>query len=166
MNYEYDLPLQWRHNEHDGVPNHQCLDWLLNRLFRRRPMKTSKFRVTGLCGGNSPVTDEFPAQRASNAENVSIWWRHHGIRFALCCVLLWLENGRFHSCSSRLLHWKCSIVPTPGKPTSRRWINGNNNISKWNRDNHNQKGQRNRVYILRDVVYTESNHYAVPPLRD
>ena len=24
-----------------------------------------------------PVTGEFPAQRASNAENVSIWWRHH-----------------------------------------------------------------------------------------
>ena len=21
---------------------------------------------------------EFPAQMASNAENVSIWWRHHG----------------------------------------------------------------------------------------
>ena len=30
-----------------------------------------------LCAGNSPVTGEFPAQRASNAENVSIWWRHH-----------------------------------------------------------------------------------------
>ena len=27
--------------------------------------------------GNSPGTDEFPAQMASNAENVSIWWRHH-----------------------------------------------------------------------------------------
>ena len=27
--------------------------------------------------GNSPVTGEFPAQMASNAENVSIWWRHH-----------------------------------------------------------------------------------------
>ena len=39
--------------------------------------KTSKLRVTGLCVGNSPVTGEFPAQRASNAENVSIWWRHH-----------------------------------------------------------------------------------------
>ena len=25
----------------------------------------------------SPVTGEFPAQRASNAENFSIWWRHH-----------------------------------------------------------------------------------------
>ena len=31
-----------------------------------------------LCAGNSPVTGEFPTQRASNAENVSIWWRHHG----------------------------------------------------------------------------------------
>ena len=24
----------------------------------------------------------FPAQRASNAENISIWWRHHVIEFA------------------------------------------------------------------------------------
>ena len=40
-----------------------------------------KHRVTGLCAGNSPVTGEFPAQRASNAENVSIWWRHHDARF-------------------------------------------------------------------------------------
>ena len=52
---------------------------LLNRLFRRRTKKTSKPRVTGLCVGNSPVTGEFPAQMASNAENVSIWWRHHGV---------------------------------------------------------------------------------------
>ena len=40
--------------------------------------KISKLRVTGLCAGNSPGTGEFPAQMASNAENVSIWWRHHG----------------------------------------------------------------------------------------
>ena len=39
--------------------------------------KTSKLRVTGLCAGNSPGTGEFPAQMASYAENVSIWWRHH-----------------------------------------------------------------------------------------
>ena len=26
--------------------------------------------------GNSPVTGEFPVQMPSNAENVSIWWRH------------------------------------------------------------------------------------------
>ena len=44
---------------------------LLNRLFRRRSKKTSSA---------SPVTGEFPAQMASNAEKVSIWWRHHGQR--------------------------------------------------------------------------------------
>ena len=71
------ITLQWCHNEHDGVSNHQPHDCLLNRLFRRRSKKTSKLRVTGYCGGNSPVTGEFPAQRASNAENVSTWWRHH-----------------------------------------------------------------------------------------
>ena len=43
--------------------------------------KTSKLRVTGLCVGNSPGTGEFPAQRASYAENVSIWWRHHAYGF-------------------------------------------------------------------------------------
>ena len=31
--------------------------------------------------GNSPATGEFPSQRASNAENVSIWWRHHDLIF-------------------------------------------------------------------------------------
>ena len=44
---------------------------------RRRSKKTSKLRVTGLCEGSSPVTGEFLAQRASNAESVSMWWRHH-----------------------------------------------------------------------------------------
>ena len=63
--------------ERDGVSNHQPHDCLLNRLFRRRSKKTSKLCVTGLCAGNSPLTGEFPAQRVSNAENVSIWWRHH-----------------------------------------------------------------------------------------
>ena len=70
--------LLWRHNGCDGVSNHQPHNCLLNCSFRRRSQKTSKLRVTGLCGGNSPVTGEFPAQIASNAENVSMWWRHHG----------------------------------------------------------------------------------------
>ena len=41
--------------------------------------KTSKVRVTGFCVGNSPGNGEFPAQMASNAENVSIRWRHHAM---------------------------------------------------------------------------------------
>ena len=34
--------LQWRHNGHDGVPNHQPHHCLLNRLFERISKKTSK----------------------------------------------------------------------------------------------------------------------------
>ena len=66
------------HNGRDGVSNHQPHDCLLNPLFRRRSNKTSKSALLTLCEGNSPVTGEFPTQRASNTENVSIWWRHHG----------------------------------------------------------------------------------------
>ena len=36
--------LQWRHNGRDGVSNHQRLDCLLNRFYRRRSKKTSKLR--------------------------------------------------------------------------------------------------------------------------
>ena len=71
------LTLRWRHNVHGVVSNHQPHQCLLNRLFGCRSKKTSKLRVTGLCAGYSPETGEFPAQMASNAENVSIWWRHH-----------------------------------------------------------------------------------------
>ena len=39
--YIYIVSLQWRHDERDGVSNHQCLDCLLNHLFRRTPKKTS-----------------------------------------------------------------------------------------------------------------------------
>ena len=49
-------PLQWRHNEPDGVTNHRHLDCLLNCLFRCKSKKTSKLCFTGLCEGNSPVT--------------------------------------------------------------------------------------------------------------
>ena len=41
-----------------------------------RSKRTSKPLVPGLCAGNSPLAGEFPAQKLSNAENVSIWWLH------------------------------------------------------------------------------------------
>ena len=73
------MSLQWRHNESGGVSNHQRLDCLLNRVFRRRSKKTSKLRVTGLCEGKSPVTGEFLAQRANSAkifpfDDVIMWF--------------------------------------------------------------------------------------------
>ena len=76
------IPLQWRHNEHHGTSNHQSHDCLLNRIFGHISKKTSKLRATDLCAGYSPVAGEFPAQRVSNSENVSIRWRHHAmVRF-------------------------------------------------------------------------------------
>ena len=91
--------LQWRHNEHDGVSNHRRLYCLLNRLFRRRSKRISKLRVTGLCEENSPVTGEFPAQRTSNAENVSIWWRH---------------NVKGRSCEMVSLSWRYHVYSDCG----------------------------------------------------
>ena len=88
-------PLQWRHNGRDCVSNHQPHDCLLNRLYRRISKKPQKLRVTGLCAGNSLGTGELPAQMASYAENVSIWWRHHTypmtqwmcvLDFQYCCL--------------------------------------------------------------------------------
>ena len=81
----WTFPLIWRHNGHDSISNHQPQDCLFKRLFRCRSKKTSKLRVTGVCAGNSPGTGEFPAQMANDAENVSIWWRHH----VPCLCLSW-----------------------------------------------------------------------------
>ena len=105
----YD-PFRWRHYGRDSVSNHQPRDCLFNRLFRRRSKKTSRLRVTGLCVGNSPGTGEFPAQMASNAENVFIW-RHH----AVC-------NKLSHYARRRLgLKLKRGIVIGPRESHKRKW---------------------------------------------
>ena len=95
-------PLLWRHNDHDGVSNHQPHGCLLNRLFRRRSKKISKLRVTGLCVGNSPGTGEFPAQMASYAENISIWWRHHA------------NNKAIDGCPTSLENYMETLAPEAG----------------------------------------------------
>ena len=71
------LTLEWHHNQRDDVSNHRRLECLFNRFLGRISKKTSTLRVTGLCEGNPPVTNRFSSQRASNAENISVWWRHH-----------------------------------------------------------------------------------------
>ena len=53
-------PLQWRHNERDGVSNHRRLDCLLNRLLRRRSKRASMLRFTGLCDENPPLNVWMP----------------------------------------------------------------------------------------------------------
>ena len=50
FHFTFGYSLRWRQNGRDSISNHQPHDCLLNRLFRRRSKKTSKLRVTGLCG--------------------------------------------------------------------------------------------------------------------
>ena len=88
--------LQWHHNGCNGISNHQRLDCLLKSLFRHRSKKTSKLRITGLCEGNSLGTGEFPTQKASNAENVSIWWRHVSVCVSLCALIMNFSSWETH----------------------------------------------------------------------
>ena len=44
----------------------------MTTVFQAHIKEPSKFCVTGLCDGDTPVTGEFPSRRASNAENISI----------------------------------------------------------------------------------------------
>ena len=80
--------IQWRHNGCDGVSNHQCHHCLLKHLFGADQRKHQSSASLAFV----PVTGEFPAQMASNAENVSIWWRHHGFGLIGCHGLLYLDT--------------------------------------------------------------------------
>ena len=57
--------------------------------------KISKLRITGLCKGNSSVTDEFSTQRASNGPQLYNWIK--GVQFQdvwLCLnKICWLPGS-------------------------------------------------------------------------
>ena len=64
------MALQWRHNEPDCVSNHRPYGCLRN-LYVQLQMKEDILALRHwFVWENSPVTGEFPTQRASNAENV------------------------------------------------------------------------------------------------
>ena len=157
--------LRWRHNGCDGVLNHQPHGCLINRLLRRRSKKTSKLRVTGLCAGNSPGTGEFPAQMVSNAENVSIWWRHMKQLICMCVrVCGWdmhkdkidavsmhfrdssnISSKKTHTteCHYKVVQWKTTIcTPLP-----------------WAKQNINQGLHSQKTPIARQWVFLQMVEY-------
>ena len=127
--FELKFILQWRHNEHDGISNHRRLDRFINRLFRRlfrrRSKKISKFRITGLCGGNLPLAGESPSQRAATRKmipsNCQISCQkfelHHKIwiSYLYCMCCRYLSNSTLLiliiSNLCELLHELISISP-------------------------------------------------------
>ena len=57
-NFHCSYPLQWHHNDRDGVSNHQPHNCLLNLFSMCRSKKTSKLCVTALCAENSQHTGQ------------------------------------------------------------------------------------------------------------
>ena len=94
------LPLQWCHNERDGISNHQPHHCLLNQLSRRRSNKISKLCVTDLCEGNSPVPDKGQ-------------WRGT-LMFSLICVWIngWVNNREVCDLRSHRAHYDVIVMMT------------------------------------------------------
>ena len=67
------------------------------------------------------MTGEFPAQRASNAENASIWWRHHDAQTVLN------ENIQ-NSIEISLFHWSLFLMVQltifQHRQQANTWVNG------------------------------------------
>ena len=89
QSYQSAFSLHWRHNDHDGVTNHQPQGCLLNHLFRRRSKKTSKLRVTGLCVGISPgpCFHLMTSSCANKGQKSNVTWgsRHAFDLVLVCC---------------------------------------------------------------------------------
>ena len=140
--------LRWRHNDGDSVSNRQPHDCLHNCLFGRTSKKTSKPRVTGVCAGNSPWTGEFPAQMASNAENVYIWWRHH---------VNVLKGGTSHHFSSRSTTHICSLKRINKSLISHTSAPKMGNLkwcAKWNNN-----VERAPTCLMIMSLFTHTDHY-------
>ena len=105
------IALQWHHNDCDGVSNHWRLDCLFILLVRRTSQKTLKLCVTGLCEGNPQLIGWFPIQRASSTENVSIWWRHHGIIKHILRLMNAIKTGLyFQSMMVRIIFSSLALI--------------------------------------------------------
>ena len=67
--------LQWRHNEHNSISNHsRVLTQLFVQAYFKEDSKAPHHLP--LCGELAGVW-WISSRKASNVENVSIWWHHH-----------------------------------------------------------------------------------------
>ena len=85
-------------------------------------MSTMRSQITGVsivyatfCSGPeqrkhqssvSPVTGEFPEQKASNAETVSIWWRHHDFTNRENCNNILVSDDFLNMYSRGVFSWR------------------------------------------------------------
>ena len=89
------LPLQWRHNEHDGVSTHQPHDCLLNHLFKgfKKDSKTFIWQRKYMLLDNNPSIFHF---MRSKPISYNIHWDKH-------CGH-WTLIGQLHMEGQSMLH--------------------------------------------------------------
>ena len=112
--------LHWRHNDHDGISNHQTHGCLLNRSFGRRSKKTSKLRVTGLCAGNSPghvnSPHKGPVTRKMFPFDDVIMWKGENI-----IIMIILYNTAAILDCFTILYWSSLLI----NPLRAKFFRGN-----------------------------------------
>ena len=114
IQYMFDgCPLHWRHNDHDGVSNHQPHGCLLNRLFKCRSKKTPKLRVTGICVRNSPgpVNSRTKGQLRGQCFHLmtSSWLRFYTTTMSCSSLPFLLQETQ-----------QCSMAPSPRRQPGGR----------------------------------------------
>ena len=102
-----ECSLQWRHNGYTGVSNHQPQPFIQAQT--KENIKAPRHRP--LCCGEFTGHRWITAQIASNAENVSIWWRHHVPLYSVVAVKSYLQPlpKCFEFCKKKILIHKLSI---------------------------------------------------------
>ena len=103
--------LRWRHNELDGVSDHQ--PHVYSGADQRKHQSSASLAFVR---GNSQGTGEFPAQMASNAENVFIWWRHH--------VNWWNRHSRKRRLTGTGQKWRSTAKVSDSLERSFRYCQG------------------------------------------
>ena len=86
------ISLQWYHNEHDGILNHRHLDVCLTICSGTDQRKHWSSTSLAIVSGIHQWLVNSPQQRASNTENVHIWWHHHvwhWIGSSLVLIMAW-----------------------------------------------------------------------------
>ena len=131
--------------------------------------KTSKLRVTGLCAVNSPETGEFPAQMASYAENVSIWWRHHGVISILNIEVKWLEGTE-----AVVYYYGTQIMDIfflgMGSANERQHYNVTSSLIVWTHSQHDSKSSTTEYLLFFPyycwvwLIKTENAHWTTNSL--
>ena len=156
--------LRWRHNDHDGVSNHQPHGCLLNRLFRRRSKKTSKLRVTGLCVGNSPGPVNSPHKGPVTRKMfpfddviMTIWSASYDYcrRFVLCFVGLWFD---LYQCTRDTI---IALLLRQIDVATSFWRNNDVIITSCARRDAHLSGLLHQRWATRSIVIVKISKYVV-----